>query len=289
MTAHDPLRTVMAALTKATGTLAAAGVAAPRRDARLLLAEAMDAGHGALLDPAARLTKAAARHFDAFISRRASREPVSRILGRREFWGLPFRLDASTLDPRPDSETMIEAALDALAGRPAPRRILDLGTGSGCLLCALLSEFPGAFGIGVDLALDAVATAHANATALGVGHRAAFAAADWGSPFGCAFDLVVANPPYVPEAELVALPPEVSAFDPPLALSGGADGLNSIRAVAHALARLLAQGGKAFIEVGAGQARAAESVFARRGLRPLGVRRDLAGIERVVTVAGPPR
>lgn len=286
MTAYDPARAVAAALTKATQILTTAGLDSPRRDARLLLAEAMGVDHGAMLGAGAHVPAAAAHRFDGFIARRALREPVSRILGRREFWSLQFRLGAAVFDPRPESEAIVEAAVDEFKGHAAPRRILDLGTGSGCLLCALLTEFPDAFGIGVDVAPAAAAAARANAIALRLGERAAFAAADWGASLGGAFDLVVANPPYISEAELAVLAPEVSAFEPLLALSGGADGFDSIRAVAQALPRLLTGGGLAFVEIGAGQARAAESVFLRHGLRSRNARRDLAGIERVLVLAG---
>lgn len=277
---------VRALIERASARLAAAGVEAPRREARLLLAAAMQVEQAALLArPDRPVDPDAAQRFAAFIERRAAREPVSRILGTREFWSLPFRLSPATLDPRPDSETLIEAALAGIADRQAKLRLLDLGTGSGCLLLALLSELPNASGIGVDCDPAAVAAAEANAEALGLAARAMFRVADWAGGITERFNLVVANPPYVPDDEIAALAPEVARFDPPGALAGGADGLEAYRRLAPTLARILAADGRAVLELGAGQLRSVKSILKCAGLEILGARRDLNGVDRCL-VAG---
>jgi len=266
--------------------LAPAGIAEPRREARLLLAAATGLSPAELVaEPKRPLDEAAAGRLAELARRRESREPLSRILGRREFWSLSFALGPETLDPRPDSETLIEAAL-AWRG---PRRgraegptlkILDLGTGTGCLLLALLSELPRAEGLGIDAQPGAVAVARANAETLGLGARARFRTGDWGRGIGQRFDIILCNPPYVPAAEIDRLEPEVARFDPWLALSGGSDGLDSYRALALRLPDLLAEEGRAFIELGFGQVAAATRLFEAGGLQAVDCRSDLAGIPR---------
>lgn len=273
--------------------LTAAGVDTPELDARLLLQEASGLSRDRLLIDADRpVADAAAARAWALIERRAAREPVSRILGRREFWSLEFALDSSTLDPRPDSETVIETALAAIPDRAAPLRLLDLGTGTGCLLLALLRELPHATGIGLDISPAAVAAAAGNAASLGLADRAVFLAGDWRDGLGprlsgavvdgAVFDVVVANPPYIPDAEIAGLQPEVRAFDPHAALAGGADGLDAYRALAPQLAGVLSPGGVVVFEVGAGQAPAVAALLAAAGLAVSGTARDLAGVERCV-------
>jgi release factor glutamine methyltransferase len=275
--------TVRALLDAAAERLAAAGVDAPRRDARLLLAAALATDTAALLAHVdRRVDAAAAARFSGSIDRRAAREPVSRILGTREFWSLSFRLTPATLDPRPDSETLIEAAFGGIADRQAPLRLLDLGTGSGCLLLALLSELPNATGIGVDRDPAAVAAAAANAEALGFAARAAFQVGDWAAGLAGPFDLVVSNPPYVPAGEIDLLAPEVARFEPRAALEGGADGLDAYRALAPEIARLLRDGGRAVLELGAGQHAAVAAILGAAGLEIRGFRNDLNGILRCV-------
>jgi release factor glutamine methyltransferase len=266
--------------------LAAAGVDAPRRDARLLLAAALD------VEPAALLARddgpvdaAAAARFAGYVDRRAGREPVSRILGSREFWSLPFRLTPATLDPRPDSETLVEAALAGIADRQAPWRLLDLGTGSGCLLLALLAELPAATGVGVDRDPDAVAAAAANARALGLADRARFCPGDWAAGLDGPFDLVVSNPPYIPDQDIAGLAPEVARFEPRAALAGGPDGLAAYRALAPDLARVLAPAGRVVVEFGAGQDQAVAAILIASGLEIQGFRRDLNSILRCVVAA----
>jgi release factor glutamine methyltransferase len=266
--------------------LAPAGIAEPRREARLLLAAATGLSQAQLVaEPKRPLDEAASERLAELARRRESREPLSRILGRREFWSLSFALGPETLDPRPDSETLIEAALAWLGpsrGRAeGPMlKILDLGTGTGCLLLALLSELPRAEGLGIDAQPGAVAIARANAEALGLGARARFRTGDWGQGIGERFDVILCNPPYVPAAEIARLEPEVARFDPWLALSGGSDGLDSYRALASQLPDLLAGEGRAFIELGFGQAAAATGLFETGGLQAVDCRSDLAGIPR---------
>ena len=270
--------------------LAPAGIAEPRREARLLLAAATGLSQAQLVaEPKRPLNEAEAGRLAELAGRRESREPLSRILGRREFWSLSFALGPETLDPRPDSETLIEAALAWLGpsrGRAEGTmlKILDLGTGTGCLLLALLSELPGAEGLGIDTQPGAVAIARANAEALGLGARARFRTGDWGQGIGERFDVILCNPPYVPAAEIARLEPEVARFDPWLALSGGSDGLNSYRALALQLPDLLAGEGRAFIELGFGQATAAAGLFETGGLQAVDCRSDLAGIPRCLVL-----
>jgi release factor glutamine methyltransferase len=240
-------------------------------------------------EPKRPLDEAEAGRLAELARRRESREPLSRILGRREFWSLSFALGPETLDPRPDSETLIEAALAWLGpsrGRAeGPMlKILDLGTGTGCLLLALLSELPRAEGLGIDAQPGAVTMARANAEVLGLGARTRFRTGDWGQGIGERFDVIVCNPPYVPAAEIARLEPEVARFDPWLALSGGSDGLDSYRALALQLPDLLAGEGRAFIELGFGQAAAAAGLFESGGLQAVDCRSDLAGIPRCLVL-----
>ena len=268
--------------------LAAAGIEQPALDARILVGFALDLNRDQLLIHADRAVSAtAAARLEELLRRRLAREPVSRILGRREFWSLSFDLSPETLDPRPDSETVIEAAL-AAAG-PAPHAVLDLGTSSGCLLLALLSERPEARGLGIDASAPAIATATANAARLGLGARARFAQLDWcGSLAGRLtpprFDLILANPPYIPDGAIAGLEPEVSRFDPVLALAGGPDGLEAYRRLAPQLSALLTPDGVAVFEVGAGQAADVAGMFTAAGLTIDGIRADLGGVERCVIV-----
>lgn len=209
------------------------------------------------------------------------------ILGEREFWGLPFRVSPAVLVPRPDSETVIEAVLGLMPERDRPWRMLDLGTGSGCLLLTLLREYPRARGLGVDVSNEALAVAQRNAESLEVAGRARLMAGDWRRP-GWAealegpYDLVVSNPPYVERAAIDGLMPEVARFEPRLALDGGADGLDAYRRIASAGPKLVTRGGFLVAEVGLGQAPEVKSIFASAGLTPLDPWTDLGGVERVV-------
>jgi len=269
--------------TAAARLLREARIAAPELDARLLLCHAASLTHEAYV---ARLNDTlapdAAARFGAYVARRLAGEPVSRIIGVREFYGRTFSIDASTLDPRPDTETLIEVAL-ALASHEGSLRLLDLGTGSGCILITLLAELPRATGIGVDQSLPALEIARANAASLGVGDRARFMAGDWLDAVQGTFDLVVANPPYLSAADMAGLSNEVGAHDPWDALDGGPDGLSAYRRIVPRLPRVLRPGGIALFEIGHTQAEAVSNLLAGEGLiLEQGPWRDLAGRPRVV-------
>ncbi len=227
------------------------------------------------------LSTAAAGRLIGGTARRAARAPLAHIVGVREFWSLAFRVTSDVLIPRPDSETVIEAVL--AAGPPPDARLLDLGTGSGCLLLALLHERPRWSGVGIDRAPDAVAVARANADALGLADRAAFLAGDWAAPLTGRFEVIVSNPPYIPSDQIAALEPEVRDHEPPPALDGGPDGLDAVRRVAAAAARHLTGGGLLACEVGIGQADAVTALLAEAGFAGLDQRRDLGGVPRCVT------
>jgi release factor glutamine methyltransferase len=267
----------------ATPVLAEAGIEAPHREARILLAHAMAGDLATLLrrqdEPVA--PDVAAR-FAGFVSRRAAREPAASILGHREFWSLDFLVSVDTLIPRPDSETVIEAAVACFPDRRAVSAILDLGTGSGCLLLAALTEFGAAWGLGLDRAEGAGLVAARNAERLGLGDRAAFLVGDWAAALNGRFDLVLSNPPYIPAADIAGLEPEVARHEPALALDGGADGLDAYRLLFGDLARLLAPDGKAVFEFGRGQEGALAELAKRQGLAVEGTRSDLAGHPRVM-------
>ena len=266
-----------------TARLARAGSAAPRRDATLLLESAAGLSREALLvNPARRLGRDPIAAYRALVSRRAGHEPVSRILGRREFWSLPFAVSPATLDPRPDSETLVEGALGLCPDRSAPLSILDLGTGSGCLLLALLSELPAASGVGVDICPQALGVAKANAKALGLGSRARFVAGDWGSALKGPVNLILANPPYIADRDLAGLAPEVARYEPRKALAGGPDGLHAYRDLSPHIGPLLEDEGHALLEVGEGQAGPVAEILSREGLKIRRILRDLGGIRRCI-------
>jgi len=290
-------RTVASALAAGAAALAAAGFEEPHRQARRLLAAALDLSSAQVFaHPERPLAAAEEAQLAEILRRTLDREPLSRIVGRREFWGLEFLLSADTLDPRPDSETVVAAIAARLPDRARPYRFLDLGTGSGCLLLALLSEFPRASGIGVDIARGAALTARHNAERLGFGGRAHFTVGDWATAFATGFDAIIANPPYIATRAIAELPREVRAHDPRRALDGGADGLAAYRAIAPDLPRLLPPGGIFATELGAGQADAVAAILLRHGLGVDGFAPDLAGIARCVVarastggIAGPAR
>jgi len=255
-------------------------------DARLLVAGAAGLDMTALLAaPERPLDTLAAARLDGFLERRAGGEPVARILGEKEFWGLSFALSPETLVPRPDTEIVVEAALAAAGSMPAEITIADLGTGTGAILIALLAELAAACGVAVDVSAGALATARRNAERHGVADRMRFVEADYReAPLG-AFDLVVCNPPYIPTAEIAGLGREVRDHDPRLALDGGADGLDHYRALGERLPRLLRPGGAAVIEVGTGQAEAARLLLAGPGLAFVRAAHDLLGTPRALVIA----
>jgi release factor glutamine methyltransferase len=264
------------------------GMDSPELDARLLVGHALGLDHTALAAQAnRRLAPHEADAISALAGRRLGNEPIARILGVKEFWGLPLRLNAETLVPRPETETVVEAALAATDPAAIQRgaRIADLGTGSGALLLALLSEWPDARGVGTDISPGALACARENAAALGLAGRSEFVACDFGAALIDPFDLVVSNPPYIARGDIAALPPEVRDHDPLRALDGGSDGLDAYRTIAAGAKRLLAPGGALVVELGAGQADAVAAIMSARRLAPdLPMRQDLAGIARAMVL-----
>ncbi|MFZ0609030.1 MAG: peptide chain release factor N(5)-glutamine methyltransferase [Xanthobacteraceae bacterium] len=265
--------------------LRAGGIDSPELDARILIGRALDLDHAGLAAAGARrLTSSEQAAIAALARRRLAGEPIARIVGAKEFWSLTLTIGAETLVPRPETETVVEAVLAALDGdkaRSRPLRIADLGTGSGALLLALLSELPNAFGVGTDVSVGALEVARANAHRLGLS-RAAFVACDMAAALGRVYDIVVSNPPYVVSGEIADLPAEVRLFDPPRALDGGADGLDFYRAIAVAAPALLTPGGLVAVELGAGQSGPVAALFAAAGLAPAPPRPDLNGVPRAL-------
>jgi release factor glutamine methyltransferase len=264
-------------------TFKIAGIENPAREARISLCAASGVSSVALIvDPREPLGSAASK-VQEVAARRATGEPLSRIVGKREFWGLSFAITPDVLDPRPETETIVEAALSILSDRRQDLlRILDLGVGSGALLCALLTEFVAARGIGVDISADAADSARGNLRACGLSLRAEIRVGDWTSGLVGRFDLIVSNPPYIPTADLAGLPREVRDFDPALALDGGIDGLDAYRRILPEAKRLLAPGGWLITELGAGQAAEVAAITTESGFTDVRTHQDLAGVNRVV-------
>lgn len=256
-----------------------AGLEAPRREARLLLAHLLGTPARRLPPPDAAIDAA---HLDAVLARRAGREPLAYITGTAGFWSIDLATSPATLIPRADTETLIEAALAQFPDRLAVKSVLDLGTGTGCLLLAALAEFPHAFGIGIDRNPDSAALAAANASALGLRARSAFLAADWAAPLATRFDLILCNPPYIRSADIPTLMPEVGQYEPRAALDGGADGLDAYRHLLPTLPALLVPGGCAILELGQGQATPVSALAHAAGFPCQATRRDLAGMERAL-------
>jgi len=263
----------------------AAGIEFAELDARLVVGHVLSLDHAALIACGARTLDAAEQAKIAELARRRlAHEPVARIIGCKEFWSLPFRIDAATFVPRPETEMVVEtalAAIDAAAGRSRKLRIADLGTGSGALLLALLAELPAAFGVGTDLSPSALRVARDNAQRVGLS-RANFVACDMASALSGPFDLVVSNPPYIASGDIAALAPDVRDFDPLMALDGGTDGLACYRAIAASVPALLKPGGALVVEIGAGQSPAVAAIFAAAGLAPSPPRADLNGVARAL-------
>ncbi len=282
----EPRRPVAEWLADAAAALGRAGVETPLREARLLLLHALGRSSGTLLD---RGELVAPGGFAGLVARRVAREPMALIVGRQGFWTLDLEVSRDTLVPRADSEAVVEAAL---AARGDVARVLDLGTGTGCLLLAVLAEFPRAWGLGIDLSPAAAALAARNAVGNGLAGRAAFLCGDWVAAVapgvGGRFDLVVSNPPYIETAAMAGLMPEVVAHEPARALDGGADGLAAYRRIVAALPRLLAPDGVAVLELGEGQEAAVAGLARAAGLCPLGLRHDLGGVARALVLAAVP-
>ena len=269
------------ALRRGALVLEGAGIERSRLEARLLLAHALGLTSEELL----RDTQAPAdlALYEPLLARRAAREPLALITGRQEFWSLPFAVSPATLIPRADTETLLEAALALFPERDRVNSILDLGTGTGCLLLAALTEFPAAFGVGVDRAPEAARLAVGNATALGLSGRSAFLVGDWAAPLAARFDLILSNPPYIETSTIPTLMPEVRRHEPAGALDGGRDGRDAYRRIVPVLADLLAPNGAAILEVGQGQASSVMGMAERAGLMATAWA-DLADIPRAVVL-----
>ena len=274
---------VQEAQAEATQRLQQEGVTHARLDVRLLLAAAMQVTpETVLMQPDRLLTVEQQQVFARYVARRTNHEPVSRILGLREFWSMAFEISPDVLDPRPDSETLVEAAVAFGKGSNATN-ILDLGTGSGCLLLATLSELPKARGTGVDISMQALAVAERNAMRHGLKRRVRLAYDDWGKGLDGTFDLILSNPPYIATDTIPSLAPDVAQFDPRRALDGGADGLACYHALLPVVKARLAPKGRAFIELGAGQAQdVAQLAVQQEGLHVVEIRQDLAAVERCI-------
>ncbi len=275
--------TVTEALARGTAQLRLAGIEGAARDARRLLAGALgvEAGRVGAMGPDP-VPPEAQERFLKMLNARAARRPVARILGRRVFWGRDFKVGDAVLDPRPETETLLAIALMSPA-----RRILDLGTGSGILAVSLLAEWPGARGVATDISAAALAIARANATRHGVADRLRLVESDWFADVTGRFDLVVSNPPYIAEAELADLAPEVRLHDPPQALCPGGDGLDAYRAIAAGAPGHLAAGGRLAVEIGPTQGDAVAGLFAAAGLEDVTVHADLDDRDRVVSARCP--
>ena len=272
-------------LTRLTLVLERARLETPRLDARILIAAAVNKEpQDILLHEELELSPEQSRRLDMLITRRCAGEPISRILGEREFWGLRFRLSPNTLDPRPDSETLISTILSITKDdKVKPRQILDVGTGTGCLLLSLLNEWPNSNGIGLDIDFGAVRTACFNAEQLGMRDRSQFLVGDWLSSLECRFDVIVANPPYISTTIINELAPEVRFHDPKKALDGGFDGLVAYRQLIPQCSKYLASNGLLVLEVGATQGKQVVELLFAAGLVRIRAHNDLAGHVRCIT------
>lgn len=268
-------------------SFALAGIESGMTDARALIGAALRLSRAQLLAQSDRLLEPREiAAIDALAARRMKREPVSRILGRKEFWSLTLDVTPDVLVPRPDTETLIEAALDYVVRgglRLEPLRILDIGTGTGALMLALLQELPNARGVATDLSMSALHVARGNAERLRLASRCSFVACNLADGVQGRFDLIVSNPPYIARGAISSLDPEVRDYDPRLALDGGADGLDAYRAIAASVPPLLAQGGRLIMELGIGQAPPVTSLLEAAKFTVLSIRNDLAGIPRAIS------
>jgi len=271
------------ALANLTETFELSGIENPGREARLSVCAASGVSQAALIAAPRELLGAAALRVQQFAERRAAREPLSRIVGTREFWGLTLAISPQVLDPRPETESIVEVALATFANqRDESLRILDLGVGSGALMCALLTEFADARGVGVDISIDAANVARANLDACGLSKRAEVRVGDWTTDVEGPFELIVSNPPYIPTADLPRLPPEVRDFDPWIALDGGLDGLAAFRRILPESRSLLTPRGWLLAELGARQAADVTAIANRCGFSDTIVYKDLGGLDRVL-------
>ncbi|HTK80511.1 MAG TPA: peptide chain release factor N(5)-glutamine methyltransferase [Rhizomicrobium sp.] len=264
------------AVRMATERLRAAGIESARREARVL----WEHTHS--------VTGGVDGTFESAIARRLAHEPIAYITGEKEFWSLAFKVGPGALIPRPETETLIEGALREFSDREAPLSVLDLGTGSGCLLITFLMNYPKARGTGIDISEDALRWARANAAQHGVSTRSTFRRTDWAELGPAVYDVVLANPPYIPTEELEGLSPDVVRYEPHLALSGGMDGLDAYRALAQLLRTSLAPEGRAFLEIGQGQHHMVSQILESAGLQLARIVEDLAGIPRCMVAKAHP-
>lgn len=284
--------TIRDAVADLTRRFRAVGLDAPELDARLLVCNACNLTREAyILHDSRALAALEAAAIEGYATRRLASEPVSRIIGKREFYGRDFIVAPAVLDPRPDTETLIDAALKLTAddgGGARPLRILDLGTGSGCILLTLLAELPEASGVGIDIDPAALEIARENAKALSLNARSAFACMDWTAALNGEFDLIVSNPPYIASSEIASLAPEVRLHDPLIALDGDSDGLSAYRRLARDCTGMLPPGGWMLLEAGAGQAMEIVGLFEETGWfaeqAEWRLYSDLAGVKRVVAI-----
>jgi len=274
----------MTILDDAATRLRDAGVESPRSEARLLLAHAMGVSQEEIISGAVAPDDAALGRFEKALARRSGREPFAYIVGRREFFSRDFAVGPGALIPRPESEMLVEEALRRFPGRDENLRVLDLGTGSGCLLLAFLAERLEATGLGIDTSEAALAWARRNAEQLGLVGRARFLRGDWGESLAARFDVVFVNPPYVKTGDIGSLAPEIAVHEPASALDGGQDGLDAYRRLAPRLAELLSPRGCAFVEIGEGQAEPVSSIFEKAKLLVDGTLTDLARIYRCLVM-----
>jgi release factor glutamine methyltransferase len=252
-------------------------------EARLLLCKVLDCTRADLISNPDRLVSSDQQtQYEALIARRLQREPIAKICGEKEFWGLPFKVTTDTLDPRPDTETLIEAVLGQVKGGKSAARMLDLGTGSGCILLTLLHELRDSEGVGVDFSDAALAVAQENAVRLQLGDRASFTQSDWGDKVEGLFDIIVTNPPYITDDDYEGLSADVHDYDPKLALVGGPDGLDCYRKIAPVIHKHLAPNGFFAMEMGINQERPLEQIITEHDLDVLEIRKDLAGIIRCI-------
>jgi release factor glutamine methyltransferase len=278
--------TIGGAFEQACLQLLEAGVEGARLDARLLIAHVTGSDTASVFGyPERPIDEGQVRELSQLVERRINREPMAHILGTREFWSLPFIVTPDTLVPRPDSETLIEAVLQYFSKTTEQRSILDLGTGSGCLLLTLLSEFSDASGTGVDRSDAALEIAERNAKALNLDHRASFVKGNWVDGIKDQFDIIISNPPYIPSDEIQNLDADVALFEPVSALDGGADGLDSYRRIVAQIPRVMAKEAYIFLEIGVGQAPAVADMIEASGMQVVDIKKDLSGIERCVVGA----
>ena len=261
----------------------AVGIQSARLDARLLIELVLGWNAGQVIGNLDHVpTSSQCNELEAIVLRRLGHEPIALILGYKEFWSLDFFVTKDVLIPRPDSETIVEAVLKNNVIETRNLLILDLGTGTGCLLLSLLSELPKAQGIGVDVSPQAIKVAQKNARNLGINGRSIFQCSDWDSEVEGLFDIVISNPPYISEGDYFKLDREITGFEPKLALLGGADGLSCYRNLSAAIVRKLAFGGRAFIEIASSQLESVGAVLSQEGLEVCEVHKDLAGHFRVI-------